>query len=521
MPQDIEFVQIESGEDATSVRDRLSFLRGQRVLLIWPEEGTALTRKLDLVLIQREAMRRAIRLALVTHDPQVIEQARELDISTFETIGASQRGRWKRGRGKVFANRFQKPKDEPEAEDLMPVASRVRVKPSLPIPTFGRILILMVLLGALGAVAFIVMPSATVTLQLANERITASVEITASLQAQDVDIENGIIPARVMPIEISDRGERPVTGQIDQPDTRATGTVTFINLTADPIEIPAGTVISTTIGDPVRFRTVLPITLPGGIDQRVDVLAEALASAAGPIGNVESGLVNRVEADWADRVNVVNLSPMTGGEDRSLPAVTERDRELLLNGLRQQLQARARAEMEQHLAPSEFVIEETVGISVERPDWMEFSADVGDTVSTLSLNMKAVVEAVVIDQQQGHRIAFAALSRLIPRGRVLDPNSILYTLGPITEVDDDGNVKFSIEGSAVVAGQVNTIQLAERLAGRSMDDALLLLTNTVDLQPGTSPQIVLSPDWFGRMPLLPVRITVRQQAVQQGQGGDG
>src|SRR5690606_36369972 len=106
---------------------RLSFMRGEHVLLIWPEEGTALTRKLDLVLLQREAMRRAIRMALVTHDATVIEYAQELNISTFETIGASERGRWKRGRAKVFTSRFQRPKDDPEPEDLMDVASRVRV----------------------------------------------------------------------------------------------------------------------------------------------------------------------------------------------------------------------------------------------------------------------------------------------------------------------------------------------------------------------------------------------------------
>ena len=73
MPQKHEFVQLEPGEDVASVRDRLTVLRGQHVLLIWPEKGTALNRKLDLVLVQREAMRLAIRLALVTHEPEVIK----------------------------------------------------------------------------------------------------------------------------------------------------------------------------------------------------------------------------------------------------------------------------------------------------------------------------------------------------------------------------------------------------------------------------------------------------------------
>ena len=78
-----EYIQLENADDVGSIRDRLSFLRGQRVLLIWPEEGTILNRKLDLVLIQREAMRRAIRLALVTHDAEVIRHAQRTEHQHF------------------------------------------------------------------------------------------------------------------------------------------------------------------------------------------------------------------------------------------------------------------------------------------------------------------------------------------------------------------------------------------------------------------------------------------------------
>jgi hypothetical protein len=454
-------------------------------------------------------MRRAIRLALVTHDPQVIAHARELDISTFETIGSSQRGRWKRGRGKVFANRFQKPKDEPEPEELMPVASRVRVAPRVRIPGFARLLIVIVLLLAAGAVVVIAIPTATVTLQAATAPLSASAVITTSLDAPDVDLDNAIIPARRLQVEIRETGERATTGRIDQPDSRATGLVTFINLTGETLDIPAGTIVSTSVGEAARFRTNIAVVLPGGVDQRVEVPIEALASATGPTGNVEAGQINRVEASWAANVNVVNLAATSGGEDRALPSVAERDRDLLLAAVRQQLQSRARAEMEAQISPTEFVIEETVRIVTERPDWTEYSAQVGDPSATLTLRMRAVVEALVVDERQGQRVVFANLSKLIPRGRVLDPASIVYTRGPVTATSETGDVTFSMEGSAIISGQINAGALQERLAGRSLDDALLLLSNTVDIAPGSTPQIVLSPDWFGRMPLLPVRITVR------------
>jgi hypothetical protein len=42
-----------------------------------------------------------------------------------------------------------------------------------------------------------------------------------------------------------------------------------------------------------------------------------------------------------------------------------------------------------------------------------------------------------------------------------------------------------------------------------MEAAMDYLINRVDLQTGTTPQINLSPGWFNRMPLLPMRIDVQ------------
>lgn len=511
MPKNAAFVQIEANEAPESVKDRLSFLRGQNVLLIWPEEGTVLTRKLDLVLIQREAMRRAIRLALVTHDPQVIKHARELNISSFETIGASERGRWKRGRGKVFANRAHKPKDAPEPGELMDVASRVRRPGVLPVPMLVRVLILVVLMGAVGVVAVVVIPGATITLMLAEEEVTIEAQIIASTEAEVVDVAAGVIPARVQPIQVRQSDTRETSGVIDQPDLLASGSVLFSNVTGQRIDIPAGTVVNTTTGEIVRFRTTVDATLPSGVDEQIEVAIEALPESGGDVGNVGIGVINAVAADWADQVVITNLTPTTGGATRSLPAVTQQDLDRLEAAVRQKIQAQALTELQTFLGPSEEVIPATIRITdeSERPDWVIFSAGVGDAVDTVSLDMQAVVEAVIVNTQHGQRIAFTQMSELVPRGRVLEAGSIQYTVGPVTNISEDNRVTFSIIGNGQVRGQASVGILQERLVGLSPDAAQDFLVNTVDLMPGTQPDIVISPDWFDRLPLLPVRITIR------------
>ncbi len=513
MPDKIEFVQIEAGEDATSVRDRLSFLRGQRVLLIWPEEGTALTRKLDLVLIQREAMRRAIRLALVTHDPLVMQHARELNISTFETIGASERGRWKRGRSKVFTSRDQKPKDEPEPESLMDVASRVRVQRDFGVSGIVRLGIAAALLAALGAVAYFVVPSATVRITLAEESV--SVEdwlITAGPDIASLDIENSTIPAREQIIEVEEFNSRATSGSVDLPDVPARGRVTFVNRAAAPISIPAGTVVSTTSGAPVRYRTLLDVELPGGIDAQVTADIEAIAEFAGSQGNVDTGVINTVESEWAASVTVINLEPVTGGEDVELPAVTQSDYDRLQAAVRQQLQSRAMTEFRPRV-PSEMAVIETVRIIEERSDWTRFSAAIGEAAETLTLTMRAQVSILVIDRQLAEQVAFAQMAGQIPRGRLIKPESLEYFCCTVIQTDAENRVQFQISGRGLIAGEANITLLQERLAGRSLDEALTYLRNTLDLAPEAPPEFGITPDGFGRLPLLPVRITI---IVQDG-----
>lgn len=506
-----DYIQLEAGEDAASVRDRLSFLRGKRVLLIWPEEGTVLSRKLDLVLIQREAMRRAIRLALVTHDPEVIKHAEELNISTFETIGASERGRWKRGRAKVFTTRFQRPDSEPEPDELMEVASRVRGEPrSRRWRFFGRLLALLIVLAVLGGAGFIVLPSAVVTLTPAQSRLEVEADITADPNLQTVDVENRLIPAIKLSAQIEDSGTIETTGALDLGDTLATGSVVFINQTNQAVTIPAGTTVTTSAGTPIQFRTTESAELAAGLGLQIEVPIEALPTSQGEAGNVESGLINTVIGPLAVRVSVRNVAATSGGTARAQRVVSDDDRERLLATLRQQLQARAYLEMEPRLSDTQFIILETVRIAEERSDWTTFSAQPGDVADTLSLTMRAVVEAIAVDEQFARQIVYAQMSNQIGDGQFIKPQTVTYERGSVSNVDaPTGRITFSLTGSGLVTQQINAGTLGERLAGKSLNDATAYLVNEIQQADGTLPSITVSPDWFGQMPLLPMRITIQ------------
>jgi hypothetical protein len=513
MAQDVELIQLEVNDDVTSISDRLTFLRGRSVLLIWPEKGTALTRKLDLVLIQRQAKRLAIKLALVTHDPDVTRHAAELGISTFETIGGSARGKWQRGRARVFTNRDHKPESEPEPEDLMPVASRVRIE-AVDTPSrrvfrlISRAVVLLLLVGLVAALGYLLIPGATVTISPAREIVQIDAAITANpnLETPLVDAATGVIPALRLRVEIEERGTIPTTGRQTLSDTLARGTVVFINKTNEAVEIPADLVVGTSAGDPIYFRTLQSATLAAGQGLQAEVPVEALPDFPGEVGNVDANLINAIIDTLADRLEVRNVSPTSGGSSSGVSAVRQEDRDLLINTLRQQLQSRAYSEMLTRLQASQFIIPETIRIAEEREDWMQFDFQVGEVADTLTLTMRAVVEATAIDEQLAQQVAFTRLAAQVPRGREI--RAVDYQRGGGVTLNADGSISFPLTAQAEIVAQVNVAQIRERLAGRTLDDARRYLDTDVDLDDTSPPQITVSPDGFPQMPLLALRINV-------------
>jgi hypothetical protein len=333
--------------------------------------------------------------------------------------------------------------------------------------------------------------------------IDVELQVVADPAAVSVDVENAIVPAITLRVEIEETGTIETTGTQEVDDVLSTGSVVFINQTNNEVTIPSGTTVSTSAGTPILFQTTTEAVVPPGI-----VPIEALPSSAGSVGNVDSGLINTVIGALSEDLTVRNLAPTVGGANRDLRSVSEEDHDRLLAMVRQQLQARAYTEMLPRLTETQTIIIETVHIAEEREEWTTFSAEVGDTEDSLSLTMRATVEAVAIDELFARQIALARLSAQVPRGRLIQAETVTFEVGPVLSIDEQGRVTFSITGSSLVAGQVDAAMLRERLAGRTVDDAQQYLLTEVDLAEGSTPQIALVPDGMTMLPLLPQRIEI-------------
>jgi hypothetical protein len=501
-------LQLEPYDDAVSVRDRLMFIQASHVLLMLPPETPGLRRKLDLLLILRQAARLRMRIALITDDPDLMDHAQDLNISVFADEQTAQGSRWKRPRDTVFAP----PRDPAEHAEIIDHVLRQRQ----PLSTTAlrrrqvvRWMAFAALIVSLVFSMFLAVPSATVTITPASRQVYENVSIVADPALTDIDIENRRMPASIVPLQVTGHVTVQSSGKETAGTSRAQGLVTFTNSTDQPVLIPLGTVVATSGTYPMRFATLIETTLPAGNEASIQVPIQALPEHAGAVGNVNPNTINRIEADFAGYVTVTNPNATYGGAVQEVRLVTAEDHERLLILGRQQLLQNARDELLHYLSGHQFLVPGSITIITERPEWTTYSAVVGDVAESVSLSLRANVQGVVVDEGQAQQIAFSALAPYIEPGLEIELGAVVFSRGDILDIDPEGRVTFLMVVKGNIAVSIDKNDVRGRMAGVSVDEAHYRLERDLLLDPERPPRITTWPSWYHRMPLLPVRINVK------------
>jgi hypothetical protein len=324
---------LEAHDDAISTRDKIGWGQTGRILLVWPGRGRVLTRRLDLVLLQRHSQSLGAQLALVTADPEVRFQANLLGISTFSSLRQAQASRWKRPR-RQKTGRFRPTE---EARQIL-AGGRPRSRPAelAPLPRLGFFSLGVLAVLSIAAALF---PSAEVQLSPARELQEIRLAVQASRSIQRVSLA-GSVPIQTVNAIIEGRDQIEPTGTAQVPEQIATGEARFTNLTDRPVSIPAGTIVST-LGAPVRFATDDEGRVPAGPGQSLTLAITSLRP--GRAGNLAAGRIQAIEGPLGVDLTVSNPEPTSGGSDRPGPAPTSRDRDQLRERLLARLQESARA----------------------------------------------------------------------------------------------------------------------------------------------------------------------------------
>jgi hypothetical protein len=493
-----QILQLEAHDDFISARDKIGWVQTARVLLVWPRTGDILRRRLDLVLLQRHAAQLGAQLALVTSDPVVAEQARELDLPVFASVEASRTGRWARLGRKRPASPPPRPRLDRSKLRAQPSPLALNFPPWAGATARGGVFALG--LAGLIVLAVALAPSATVTVLPASESIQVEVPLVADEALEAVD--GTTIPARTVRVELEASGTTATTGLREVPSQPALGTVIFTSLDGTLTLVPAGTGVRTTTGAPARFRTVQDVSLIPAVGATAQAAIEAID--LGPAGNVSAGLINAIDGPLGLQLAVINPGPTVGGALTQQPAVTAADRERLLAELRSQLEGQAVAALESQLAPGEFLTGGSVALAQTVAQTFDYA--VGEAVPILPLTLRLAYTGLAVDDNDARLAAQGVLAASLPEGADLRAGSEQFERLPGTLTDAEGRAHLTVRATGVAVPQIDEALLRELVKGQPLPLSQLRLANALPLS--ALPSIQIEPDWYPRLPWLAFRIDV-------------
>lgn len=492
-----QIITLESHDDLISVRDRMSWAKTPRILLVWPKYEKVSLRQVDLKVLQRHAASLGAQLGLVSRIRRVRMDAEALSIPVFKSTGEAQRVPWPKPRRRRRLGSRPPRKDLRQKREQFTIREEAwRASPGVRVLAF--------LAGVLAVLALVALfiPRARITLSPISKVQSLVLPVTADPSVESVFI-TGSIPAREKRLIVEGTQTVNVTGEGVLPQSKASGIAEFRNLTQQPVAIPAGTVVRS--GQGVRFVTTVNSEVEAGVGKILQLPIEAVEG--GLAGNLDADTINAIEGRLGLSLSVTNPKPTTGG--RELPSVqaSDADRERVRNLLMRNLQYEARKKIAEELAAGDLLFDDTVTVSQTLAE--EFDPPPGAAGNRLTLHMQLEFSARYAAAADLAQLAGLALNASLPAGYSAAPGVV--TLKPVSTpiLEQDGAAKWNMRAERRIVQQIDPAQVTQMIQGFGAWNVESQLRENLPL--AAAPEVQLTPSWWPWMPIVPFRISVVMQ----------
>jgi hypothetical protein len=493
-----KILHLDPHDDVTSARDKMGWGQTNRILLVYPERGQVLNRRLDLTLLQRHSNSLGAQLALVTRDSEARFHARELGIPVFKTLRQAQSQHWRPPR-QYRHKQHTTPLEAAHQRErkLPPRPERMPAQPPLGI----RLLFFTLGVASVLALAIILVPEARVDLQPEARLQNVRFETRANPATQNINL-SGALPAQTTRVTVEGRDTITVSGSVEFPLQTATGEVRFTNLTQAPVKIPQGAIVRSAGEQAARFATTRAGTLPGGSGQTLSLPVQALVP--GRAGNQPAGSIQAIEGDLGTQATVTNLLPTYGGKERQTPAPNQADRRVLQERLISSLRRTALEELQSGLAPGDVLI--TDSLRLKETLEAQFWPPEIQPADQLDLNLRLEFEAMTVSGQDIQALSKSVLDANLPDGFHPLEDSLKVERLTAPRLEEDGSAVWELVAQRSIQKNFSKNQIVQTILGLAPGAAKDRLASSLQL--ASEPHISLTPAWWPRLPLVPFRISV-------------
>jgi baseplate J-like protein len=499
-------IQLEPHDDLVSVRDKMSWAKAPRILLVWsPRRRRLSLNEMDFTLLRRHAGSLGADVALVTSQRSLRRIAEHANIPVYRTTTEAQRAALLAGEPAPVGN-VEQGSGQKALADVRRRRKRLERRRQAGAPGEGPAWTarLPTRLGffALGVTSLLLLllvflPSADVRLRPATKLQSLTLPVSASPHVESIGL-SGILPARTMTLSLSGSDSATATGSLLVPAAFARGTVTLSNLTNEAVQVPEGTVLLSGTDTPRRFVTSANVQVPAGVGQTANVGVRALQGGAA--GNLAAGSTLAFEGPLGLSIAAANAAALTGGADDRQRAPAEDDRSDLYTRLSAALAEQA---LEQARSSAGLVFPDTLMTSKTLRE--DYSPAAGQPGTELTLELAQGFQVTYAGRDDLVALAVAALDASLPAGYEAAPGDIILTPVSDPATDSDGATHWEMHASRTIRTALTPGDVIAQIRGRPLVQARAALAL---LHLMSAPEIRLHPAWLPFVPLIPLRISV-------------
>ncbi len=491
-------IQLGENEDAISLRDRMSWCKTKRILLVSPPNGPGISRLYDFVLLKRHAAALGAELAIVSQAAQERFLAEQCGVLVFTSVSRADEQEW----------HVTPPPhlDSHPAGRLVELGQQRQSIEANPPHWFRRPGVRYACVGlcvlAIFSLLVVLLPGAQVVLSPRSLTQSAQFNIMLGDSATKVDYSNLAIPASLQDVTVEGSQVISTTGSVVIPFEHATGSLEFTNHTSHEVTIPPGTIVSTQDAAATSFIT-LP-SEPVGIAAGDSTTLDARALNPGISGNLPAGTLVAIQGDLAYALTVTNPELMRGGSNATTPSPVESDLQSLREQLNSQLSRQALDQLHASLPPGDIVV--TPNLTVTQVLDESFAPSIGEPGEQLEMHLKLKLQAQVVSGEALSRLLTPLLNSHLPPGYLPVKDSLVVTPLWTPERIDVAKASWRVSASRQVKAVLLHDLAAEAIKGASVSHAVTRLSAYLPLE--NQARISTSPGWWPWLPILAMRIDV-------------
>jgi len=410
---------------------------------------------------------------------------------------------------------FIDPDDEPE-EPVKPKRPKLTL-PKIVIPKFNLRdigshwwYILGGLLALTGLSFYLVwiLPSAVVSVRVLPKEIDDSVELTLSSAVSSLNFADHIVPASIDSLSQIGQKQIETTGTKTVGES-AKGEVTIYNKTSSSKTFTQGTILSS---GSLKFTLDSDVTIASTSSSTEGITfgkntVSLTASAIGKDSNLSNGTELAIASFSKDSYVAKNDATLTGGNSEEVQVVGKDDQKTLLTDLTKEL---IEVMQSQSTALAEPGINVYLIADSAKVDTSTYSAKVGDTTKTLTLDLALTASLIKYQTDDVTTLVDSSLDQAVPQGYIRSSLPSAVDLS-VSSVGTDGK---SVKGSAKVKVSllpvVNKEGLAKLVKGKKGTALESILSSNIPLY--SSAKAIITPSWIPlrlkSLPLNPARITI-------------